>query len=268
MRLIGGNISDTPVKEVGDGSAFNAGGGGSTGWNGVPWDYQTDLGFTTYTYGYHTTGVGAWGTLTNGGVIAALTGEGNGADGVTYINLPNAGAILIGRHRGSYVYDFAADMGHLWWPPGTTIDNSSYGNNIVVIRVDGSFEDCCKVLPGLVNMGDYDEATNLKGFTGPTQPAPAANPNGCTVFYTGWSAFATDQSPAMWRFGIKNSSGAYVTNGGVHTSTPTIHNSGGLGEVTRKPFPFKLHPGESLSQYSGWNASHTFLIAYDPLGWV
>mgnify|MGYP003651796560 FL=1 len=28
MRLIGGNISDTPVKEVGDGSAFNVGGGG------------------------------------------------------------------------------------------------------------------------------------------------------------------------------------------------------------------------------------------------
>ena len=27
MRLIGGNISDTPVKEVGDGSAFNVGGG-------------------------------------------------------------------------------------------------------------------------------------------------------------------------------------------------------------------------------------------------
>ena len=29
MRLIGGNISDTPVKEIGDGSAFNVGGGGS-----------------------------------------------------------------------------------------------------------------------------------------------------------------------------------------------------------------------------------------------
>ena len=28
MRLIGGNISDTPVKEIGDGSAFNVGGGG------------------------------------------------------------------------------------------------------------------------------------------------------------------------------------------------------------------------------------------------
>jgi hypothetical protein len=27
MRLIGGNISDTPVKEIGDGSAFNVGGG-------------------------------------------------------------------------------------------------------------------------------------------------------------------------------------------------------------------------------------------------
>ena len=29
MRLIGGNISDTPVKEIGDGSAFNVGGGAS-----------------------------------------------------------------------------------------------------------------------------------------------------------------------------------------------------------------------------------------------
>ena len=28
MRLVGGNISDTPVKEIGDGSAFYAGGGG------------------------------------------------------------------------------------------------------------------------------------------------------------------------------------------------------------------------------------------------
>ena len=30
MRLIGGNISDTPVKEIADGSAFNVGGGGSS----------------------------------------------------------------------------------------------------------------------------------------------------------------------------------------------------------------------------------------------
>ena len=27
MRLVGGNISDTPVKEIGDGSAFAVGGG-------------------------------------------------------------------------------------------------------------------------------------------------------------------------------------------------------------------------------------------------
>ena len=31
MKLIGGNISDTPVKNVRDGSAFNVGGGGSSG---------------------------------------------------------------------------------------------------------------------------------------------------------------------------------------------------------------------------------------------
>ena len=30
MRLIGGNISDTPVKEIADGSAFNVGGGGAS----------------------------------------------------------------------------------------------------------------------------------------------------------------------------------------------------------------------------------------------
>ena len=157
-------------------------------------------------------------------------------------------------------------MGHLWWPPGTTIDNNSYGQAIIIIRVDGSFEDCCKVLPGLVNMGDYDEATNLKGFTGPTRPSPAQNPNGCTVFYTGWASFATAQDQDSWRFGIKNSSGAYVTNGGLITALPAQRHMGPLGQVTRKPFPFKLHPGESLSQSENWGGP--YLIAYDPLGWV
>jgi hypothetical protein len=267
-KLIGGNISDTPIKNIGDGSAFSAGGGGA-GWNGIPWDPKNDgLSITHSDYGYNQTGASAWGTLSSGGVIVGLTGEGNAAAGTYYLQFPNAGRIDIGNHIGASTEEFTSGwLGHMWLPAGTSIGNTGFAQNVVVHKVEGSYDDCLKLFPGLIDMSQYDEVTNLRGFstgTGGYSPYSASNPNGCTIFYFSGSPEHGTYNE-FWYLEIRDSGGTAVTNGRIVASGVYTNISGDteISDNFRIPLPLKLDADEQI-----YNGTGGYVIAYDPDGWV
>jgi len=121
MRLIGGNISDTPVKEIGDGSAFTVGGGGAGRIDPLAAGLSTANMLLTAPNG----------TASNGCYVASLF--------VDYD--PNILTDIIASHssysdRRLGVFRFeAGSMGgslqNLWFPAGTSIDfdHGDYGNS-------------------------------------------------------------------------------------------------------------------------------------------
>lgn len=244
-------------------------------WSGRPWDVKNDgLAITSSTYTYNQTGTTAWGSLPNGGVIVGLTGTGSGNPAEYYLQFPNAGQIKIGNHIGATTAEFVKgqNLSNMWLPPGTGIGNQQYADDVVVHQVDGSYEDCLKLFPGLIDMSLYDEATNLKGFNvgvGGYVPYDYQNPNGCTVFYF---SGAPDQEGAANGYGpnfhlqIRDSVPADITNGKlVGPQSDYTHYNANL-EIShnyRVPFPLKLAPSEQI-----YCAMGGYIIAYDPLGWV
>jgi len=267
-KLIGGTIGDTPIKNIGDGSAFSVGGGGA-GWNGVPWDPKNDgLAISSASFPYNANGDAAWGSLTSGGVIIGITGEGNAADGEFYLKFPNAGRVDIGSHRGATVYDFTSGwLGHLWLPPGTTIGNTGYAQNVIVHKVEGSYADCLKMFPGLIDMSVYDVAGKLKHFqagVGGHIPSSSQNPNGCIILYTSGPAYHSHFNET-WGLEIRDSGGTPVTNGRiVFYSTYTYYSSTTeIGDNFRVPVPFKLDSTEQLFCYHKWGNQYAMAYAED-----
>jgi hypothetical protein len=262
-------------KNIGDGSAFSAGGGGA-GWNGIPWDPKND-GVAVVTASYAQANNRSLHTFTNGGVWVGIEGEAAdaGFNDKIEITLPTAGVRNFGYKRNYFDYNFALRLGSLWFPAGTTATIKQYSRNVVERYIDADYASCAKLVPGLINMGDYDHATNLKSFSWSSGYiiSSAANPNGCTVLWAGASPSIDDQTPAnsstmatQMSMEVRDSGGTIVTNGMIIENPGANHNSGGdMIQNFQFPFPMTLDAGEQL-----WGAAgiQNYVIAYDPDGWV
>lgn len=266
--VIGGSLSDSPFQHIADG----AGGGGGGGWNGVPWDPKNDsLAITSASFGYNANGTTAWGSFPNGGVIVGITGEGSGAGADFYLSFPNAGNIKIGSHTGNTSQEFTSGwLGHLWLPPGTGIGNDNYADHVIVHKVEGSYADCLKMFPGLIDMSVYDVAGKLKGFSssaGGYIPYHYQNPNGCIILYTSGPSYES-QFNESWGLEIRDSGGTAITNGTMVTYSVYTHYASDteIADNFRVPVPFKLDPTEQLWCYQ--KSGKQFSIAYAEDGWT
>lgn len=276
MKLIGGTISNTPIKDVSDGSAFSAGGGGGNAWAGVPWDPKNDG--VAVVVSSHGAALRRWlHTFVNGGVWIGIEGEGQNAgynDDIE-IHLPTAGIRNFGYKFNHPNYNFALRLGSLWFPAGTTARIQEYSQNVVERYIDADYASCAKLIPGLINMGDYDHATNLKSFIWNSGYiiSSAANPNGCTVLWAGSSPCMNDETPGnsytmatQMRMEVRDSGGTIVTNGMIIENPGANHNSkGDMIQNFQFPFPMTLDAGEQLYGTAGVT---NWVVAYDPNGWV
>ncbi len=245
------------------------GGGGAS----RPWKPKEDgLNVVETSYGTGVTGNSAWGSLANGGVVLGICGRGHSKEGVYALHFPKAGKIEIGGTRSSTSYRYHAGwLGHMWLPPGTTIGNSAGGRDTVVARVEGAYEDCLKMFPGLIDMTPYDEAGKLKGFKagrGVYAPSSAANPNGCTIFYIGGSAFENHLRAGYWALEIRDSGGTAIANGTLVRATATPHHSvADQSAGYRLPLPVALDAAEQLYvNHDSWGSQ--YIVAHDPGGWA
>jgi hypothetical protein len=251
---------------------------GGAGWNGVPWDPKNDgLALAEKNFGYANNR--AFHTFVNGGVIVLLEGESAdaGQSGILQATFPNAGLINLGGKDKHAIYNFAMNIGQVWFPAGTSFLMTQYSQNVVERYIDADFETCAKAIPGLINLGDFDEATNLKSFSIPTAGGyaitSANNPNGCTLLWFGSDAKINDLTPGgtatrshNFIMEVRDSGGSVVTNGAIaQVPSGNYSSNGAVISSFRFPLPLKLDADEQLYMLVGHGG---YVLAHDPDGWV
>lgn len=252
-------------------------GSGGVGWSGVPWDPKNDgLAVAEKNFAYANNR--ALHTFVNGGVIVLLEGESAdaGANGILQATFPTAGILNLGSKRNHFNYNFAMNIGQIWFPAGTSFIFTQYTQNVVERYIDADFETCAKAIPGLINLDDFDEATNLKSFSttgGGYAISTANNPNGCTVLWFGSDSSIDDQTPgntstmsSNFVMEVRDSGGSVVTNGAIsQVPSGNYSSNGAVISSFRFPLPLKLDAGEQLYMATALTG---YVLAHDPGGWV